>query len=63
MVFNVVFRNVDNHLKNHSFIYNIEKDIWNLTLSYDLTYAFNPIITFKPPLEVWPLIESTLRLQ
>ncbi len=47
MVFNVVFRNVDDHLKNHSFIYNKEKDSWNLAPAYDLTYALNPLFTFK----------------
>lgn len=47
MVFNVVFRNVDDHLKNHSFIYDKENDRWNLGPAYDLTYALNPLITFK----------------
>mgnify|MGYP003631111876 CR=1 FL=1 len=47
MVFNVVFRNVDDHLKNHSFIYTKEKDSWNLAPAYDLTYALNPLFTFK----------------
>jgi serine/threonine-protein kinase HipA len=47
MVFNVVFRNVDDHLKNHSFIYNKEKDSWHLAPAYDLTYALNPLFTFK----------------
>lgn len=47
MVFNVVFRNVDDHLKNHSFIYNKESNRWNLAPAYDLTYALNPLITFK----------------
>lgn len=47
MVFNIVFRNVDDHLKNHSFIYNKEKDSWNLCCAYDLTYALNPLLTFK----------------
>ena len=47
MVFNIVFRNVDDHLKNHSFIYNKEKDSWNLAPAYDLTYALNPLFTFK----------------
>ncbi|MFD2586754.1 MULTISPECIES: type II toxin-antitoxin system HipA family toxin [Flavobacteriaceae] len=47
MVFNVVFRNVDDHLKNHSFIYNKEKDSWNIGPAYDLTYALNPLFTFK----------------
>jgi len=47
MVFNVVFRNVDDQLKNHSFIYNKEKDSWNLAPAYDLTFALNPLLTFK----------------
>lgn len=47
MVFNVVFRNVDDHLKNHSFIYNKEENKWNLSPAYDLTYALNPLFTFK----------------
>ena len=47
MVFNVVFRNVDDHLKNHSFIYNKEVNKWNLGPAYDLTYALNPLFTFK----------------
>ena len=47
MVFNVVFRNVDDHLKNHSFIYNKESNSWNLGPAYDLTYALNPLFTFK----------------
>ena len=47
MVFNLVFRNVDDHLKNHSFIYNKESNSWNLGPAYDLTYALNPQFTFK----------------
>lgn len=47
MVFNVVFRNIDDHLKNHSFIYNKEENKWNLGPAYDLTYALNPLFTFK----------------
>ena len=47
MVFNIVFRNVDDHLKNHSFIYNKESNSWNLSPAYDLTYALNPLFTFK----------------
>ncbi|WP_010521127.1 type II toxin-antitoxin system HipA family toxin [Aquimarina agarivorans] len=47
MVFNVVFRNVDDHLKNHSFTYSKETDSWNLGPAYDLTYALNPLFTFK----------------
>ena len=47
MIFNLVFRNLDDHLKNHSFIYNKVNDNWNLSPAYDLTYALNPLITFK----------------
>lgn len=47
MVFNLVFKNVDDHLKNHSFIYNKEKNAWNLSPAYDLTYALNPVLNFK----------------
>ena len=47
MIFNLVFRNLDDHLKNHSFIYNKVNDSWNLSPAYDLTYALNPLITFK----------------
>jgi len=47
MVFNLIFKNVDDHLKNHSFIYNKEKNKWNLSPAYDLTYAPNPLLTFK----------------
>jgi serine/threonine-protein kinase HipA len=28
MIFNVVFANTDDHLKNYSFIYDEEKDVW-----------------------------------
>ncbi len=47
MVFNLIFRNVDDHLKNHSFIYNKDSDSWNLCPAYDLTFVLNPLITFK----------------
>ncbi|MFY0713687.1 type II toxin-antitoxin system HipA family toxin [Seonamhaeicola sp. NFXS20] len=47
MVFNLVFKNVDDHLKNHSFIYNKDNNTWNLAPAYDLTYALNPLFTFK----------------
>ncbi len=46
MIFNVVFRNIDDHLKNHSFIYNKEKNAWNLSPAYDITYALNPIFNY-----------------
>lgn len=47
MVFNLVFKNIDDHLKNHSFIYNKATNSWNLGPAYDLTYALNPLFTFK----------------
>jgi len=47
MIFNVIFRNTDDHLKNHSFIYNEEKDSWNLSPAYDLTFALNPLLNFR----------------
>lgn len=47
MVFNLIFKNVDDHLKNHSFIYNKEDNSWSLGPAYDLTYALNPLLTFK----------------
>jgi serine/threonine-protein kinase HipA len=46
MVFNVVFFNHDDHLKNHSFIYDEEKDKWNLSPAYDLTFSLNPMLTY-----------------
>lgn len=47
MVFNIIFRNVDDHLKNHCFIYNKSTNSWLLGPAYDLTYALNPLIQFK----------------
>lgn len=47
MVFNVVYQNTDDHLKNHSFIYDESKDSWQLAPAYDLTYALNPLLHFK----------------
>jgi serine/threonine-protein kinase HipA len=46
MIFNIVFRNIDDHLKNHSFIYNKEKNTWNLSPAYDITYALNPLMNY-----------------
>ena len=46
MIFNIVFRNIDDHLKNHSFIYNKEKNSWNLSPAYDITYALNPLMNY-----------------
>ena len=47
MVFNVVYGNVDDHLKNHSFIYNKNEDNWHLSPAYDITFALNPLVNFK----------------
>jgi serine/threonine-protein kinase HipA len=47
MVFNIVFSNTDDHLKNHSFMYNEQEDNWNLSPAYDLTYSLNPLINYK----------------
>lgn len=47
MIFNVVFCNTDDHLKNHSFIYNEREDKWNLSPAYDLTYSLNPLMNYK----------------
>lgn len=43
MIFNSVFANTDDHLKNFSFIYNQEKDRWNLSPAYDLTYPLDAL--------------------
>lgn len=47
MVFNVIFFNTDDHLKNHTFIYNEVQDNWNLSPAYDLTYSLNPLLKFS----------------
>ena len=47
MVFNVLFFNTDDHLKNHSFIYDEIRNEWHLSPAYDLTYALNPLLDFK----------------
>lgn len=41
MVFNIVFANIDDHLKNHSFIYKKKTNNWELAPAYDLTYPLN----------------------
>ncbi|MES2618042.1 MAG: type II toxin-antitoxin system HipA family toxin [Bacteroidota bacterium] len=46
MVFNVVFCNQDDHLKNHAFIYNETDDKWELSPAYDITYSLNPLLNF-----------------
>jgi serine/threonine-protein kinase HipA len=47
MVFNVVFSNTDDHLKNHAFIYDDAQDQWHLSPAYDLTYSLDPFLNFK----------------
>jgi len=49
MVFNVIYGNIDDHLKNHSFIYSKENDAWQLSPAYDITFALNPLTNFKNP--------------
>lgn len=44
MVFNVIYANFDDHMKNHSFIYDEQQDLWQLAPAYDLTYSLNPMI-------------------
>ncbi len=47
MVFNLVFANHDDHLKNQSFIYDETADTWGLAPAYDLTYSLNPELNIK----------------
>lgn len=46
MVFNVIFANHDDHLKNHAFIYDEINNTWELAPAYDVTYSLNPLINF-----------------
>ncbi|MDR0194494.1 MAG: type II toxin-antitoxin system HipA family toxin [Myroides sp.] len=46
MVFNIVFANIDDHLKNFSFIYNNLEDRWNLAPAYDLTYPLDALLNY-----------------
>ena len=46
MIFNIVFANTDDHLKNHSFIYDRLKDTWNLSPAYDITYPVDALHKF-----------------
>lgn len=46
MVFNIVFANIDDHLKNFSFIYNNLEDKWNLAPAYDLTYPLDALLNY-----------------
>ncbi len=49
MIFNVIYSNTDDHLKNHSFLYQKEKSRWSLAPAYDLTYALNPLLQVTRP--------------
>ena len=42
MVFNVITRNQDDHVKNISFLMN-KKGVWSLSPAYDITYSYNPL--------------------
>jgi serine/threonine-protein kinase HipA len=46
MVFNIIFANIDDYVKNHSFIYSKEDNSWNLSPAYDLTYPLNINLNF-----------------
>ncbi len=41
MVFNIIARNQDDHVKNIAFLMD-KKGRWNLSPAYDLTYSYNP---------------------
>jgi serine/threonine-protein kinase HipA len=47
MIFNLVFCNTDDHLKNHSFIYDQKNNQWVLSPAYDITYSLNPFLNYK----------------
>src|SRR5574343_17942 len=46
MVFNIIFCNTDDHLKNHSFVYDEVADKWNISPAYDLTYSLNTLMNY-----------------
>ncbi len=46
MIFNLVFANHDDHLKNHSLRYHDEKNSWELGPAYDITYSLNPELNY-----------------
>lgn len=43
MVFNFVFHNTDDHLKNHAFCYEKATNRWRIAPSYDINYALNAL--------------------
>ena len=42
MVFNLCYFNIDDHLKNHAFLYDKKDSKWALAPAYDITFALNP---------------------
>lgn len=46
MLFNLMFANTDDHLKNFSFLLDEETNRWKLTPAYDLTFALNPLFQY-----------------
>lgn len=46
MVFNLVFANTDDHLKNFSFMYDKQEDRWYLAPAYDLTYPLDALLNY-----------------
>ncbi|MDG1148367.1 MAG: type II toxin-antitoxin system HipA family toxin [Crocinitomicaceae bacterium] len=51
MVFNVVASNRDDHTKNFSFLMN-QKGEWSLSPAYDLTFPFDPYLSFVIPHQI-----------
>lgn len=48
MVFNVVARNQDDHVKNIAFLMS-QQGGWSLAPAYDVTYAYNPAGAWTTP--------------
>jgi len=46
MIFNIVFANTDDHLKNHSFSYDMEERRWFLSPAHDIAHSLNPLLDF-----------------
>ncbi len=55
MVFNYVFHNTDDHLKNHSFLYESERNRWRISPSYDINFALDALAK-------WPNAPHSLSL-
>lgn len=62
MIFNITFCNTDDHLKNHSFIYNEDRNSWNLSPAYDLTYSLNPLMNYKRSIRALSINEKRVDL-